>query len=166
MNVLKIAEYPHTILRRRAKKVTKSNKKIRKFAEDLANTMYAVKGIGISAPQVGILHQIIAVDVGEGLLIVINPRLIHKEGEQVDIEGCLSLPSMVGHVKRADKVVLEGLDIDGEFIKIETEGLLARVIQHEVDHLNGILIIDRAIEFAVENEKNPVETMIKSNINY
>jgi len=166
MGVLKIAEYPHTILRRRAKKVTKFDKKIRQFVNNLASTMYVAKGVGISAPQVGALHQIIGVDVGEGFLVVVNPGLIHKEEEQVDIEGCLSLPSMVGNVKRANKVVIEGLDADGKFIKIEAEGLLARVIQHEIDHLNGILIIDRAIEFAVGNENNPEKTVIKSNINY
>lgn len=166
MGVLKIAEYPHTILRRRAKKVTKFDRKIRQFVDDLAKTMYAANGVGISGPQVGVLHQIIGVDVGEGFLAIINPRLICKEGEQVDIEGCLSLPSMVGNVKRASKVVIEGLDTDGKFIKIEAEGLLARVLQHEIDHLNGILIIDRAIEFAVGNEKYLENTVIKSNINY
>jgi peptide deformylase len=143
MAVLEIAKYPHTILRRRTNKVTRFGKELKRFVDDLVETMYAAKGVGLAASQVGVLYKIIGLDIGEGFSAIINPRLVYREGEQVDIEGCLSLPGMVGKVKRAQKVIVEGLTPKRESIKLEAQNLLARVLQHEIDHLEGILFIDR-----------------------
>jgi len=166
MAVLEIAKYPHTILRRRTNKVTRFGKELELFVDDLAETMYAADGLGLAAPQVSVLYHIIGIDVGEGFLTIINPRLVHKAGEQVGIGGCLSIPGFEGEVKRAHKVIVEGLDIAGESIKVEGEGLLARALQHEIDHLNGILFIDRAEESTLRKISSTKETLVAINSRY
>jgi len=118
-----------------------------KLLSSMARTMYSAKGVGLAAPQVGISESLIVVDAGCGLYKLINPKIMKKEGSQVSEEGCLSIPGAVIKVKRANKIVLEALDPEGKLVKIEAEGLLACVFQHEIDHLEGKLIVDYASFF-------------------
>ncbi|HOB22485.1 MAG: peptide deformylase [Firmicutes bacterium] len=134
------------ILRQRAKPVPKVTKKINKLLKDMLHTMYSAQGVGLAAPQVGKNLRLVVVDVGEGPLCLVNPVLDQFEGTQLDQEGCLSLPGVVGDVRRAAKVRVEALDENGKPVRFIAEGLLARCLQHEVDHLDGILFIDRAIK--------------------
>lgn len=108
--------------------------------------MYAADGVGLAAPQVGILKRIAVVDVGEGPLNLINPEIIETEGQYIDEEGCLSIPGRQGKVLRPEKVRVEALNEKGEKFTLEGEGLLARALCHEIDHLDGILFIDKLIE--------------------
>ena len=110
----------------------------------MAETMYHADGIGLAAPQVGVLKRIIVIDIGDGLIELINPTIIFEEGEQFEAEGCLSVPGLAGRVKRPSHVIVEGLDRHGEEVEIEGFGLLARALCHEIDHLDGILFIDKA----------------------
>lgn len=141
------------ILRKRSKEVTEITPKILTLIEDMIETMHNAEGVGLAAPQVGILRRVIVVDIGDerGSIPLINPRLIKLKGEQVDPEGCLSIPGVQGEVSRPQTVVVEGMNPGGKEIKIECEGLLARVFCHEIDHLDGILFIDKVIEF-IEDE--------------
>jgi len=137
----------HPALRAKAEPVQKVNSQVRRIIRDMRETMKAAPGIGLAAPQVGVLQQIIVYDTGEpgcaGALV--NPRIVHAEGEAADVEGCLSIPGLQGTVPRAERVIVRGLDGHGRKVEIDASGLLARVLQHEIDHLYGILFIDRAI---------------------
>jgi peptide deformylase len=133
--------YPDPILRKKALPVKNIDGQVKKIADRMAEAMYANKGIGLAAPQIGILSQIIVVDLGEGLNILINPEVIGGEGESVLEEGCLSLPNIEVPVKRKDKVFIRAWDLDGKEMNLELIGFPSRVYQHEIDHLKGILII-------------------------
>ena len=113
------------------------------MTRDMLETMYAASGVGLAAPQVGVQQRVIVVDVGENPITLVNPEITTAEGEQVGLEGCLSLPDLVGEVRRAEWVVAKGLNRHGKPITVEGEGLLARALQHEIDHLDGILFIAR-----------------------
>ena len=115
--------------------------------EDMFDTMYEAYGVGLAAPQVGILKRLVVIDTYEGQpLVLINPKIVEKDGEQIGDEGCLSLPGKVAVVKRPNHVVCEALDQDMNPIRVEGEGLLARAICHELDHLDGVLYPDVAEE--------------------
>jgi peptide deformylase len=133
--------YPDPILRKKALPVKNIDGQVKKIADRMAEAMYANKGIGLADPQIGILSQIIVVDLGEGLNILINPEVIGGEGESVLEEGCLSLPNIEVPVKRKDKVFIRAWDLDGKEMNLELIGFPSRVYQHEIDHLKGILII-------------------------
>lgn len=141
-----IVKDPDPVLREKSKPVTKITPNIHKLLDDMADTMYDAEGVGLAAPQIGILKRVIVIDVGDehGLIEMINPELIHKEGEQLGSEGCLSIPGLRGDVKRAMKVTVKGLDRNGNEIVITGTELLARAFQHEIDHLNGVLFTDLA----------------------
>ncbi|MNC15023.1 Peptide deformylase 1 [compost metagenome] len=142
-----IVKEPDPVLREHAKPVPKITPNIHKLLDDMADTMYEAQGVGLAAPQVGILKRVIVMDCGEeygGLIELINPEIIKKEGEQFGPEGCLSIPGLQGDVRRAQKCTVKGWDRNGQEIEIEGEDLLARCIQHEVDHLNGVLFLDVA----------------------
>jgi peptide deformylase len=109
--------------------------------------MYKAEGVGLAAPQVGILRRVVVIDVGEGLLKLVNPQVIAYSGEQIDVEGCLSIPNVHGEVKRPESVIVRALNEKGEQVEINGTGLLARALCHEIDHLDGILFIDKAIRF-------------------
>ncbi|MFN3479590.1 MAG: peptide deformylase [Thermodesulfovibrionales bacterium] len=149
MALLEIKKYPEEVLKERASSVLNIDREILKLIDDMIETMYAAPGIGLAAPQVGVSKRIIVIDVSvkEGektpLIVLINPEIVSTEGEIDSEEGCLSLPGYITTVKRAERVVVKGLNRDGKEIKIEGEGLLSRALQHEIDHLNGILLIDR-----------------------
>jgi peptide deformylase len=134
--------YPDPVLRKKALPIKNIDAKVKDIADRMAEAMYANKGIGLAAPQIGILSQIIVVDIGEGRKAFINPEIVEGEGESVLEEGCLSLPTIEVPVKRTDKILIRALDLDGKEVRLEVFGFPARVYQHEIDHLKGILIID------------------------
>ena len=147
---LQLCYYGNPVLRKRAKPVTEITEAERQLAVQMLETLYVTgNGIGLAATQVGILKRLIIVDIGEDddetyePLVLFNPEILSFEGEIVAEEGCLSIPNVTAEVKRPEKIVVEGIDIQGEPVHIEADGLLARVLQHEIDHLNGVLFIDR-----------------------
>jgi len=125
----------------------------------MVKTMYENKGIGLAAPQIGLPKRIIVADIGsrEGLIVLINPMILSSEGKEIMEEGCLSLPGIHLDVKRAAKIFVKGLDEKGLDIELELSGLLARVVQHEIDHLDGILIIDRVPHKRLKSIKDKLE---------
>lgn len=131
------------ILRKRSKTVEAVDDGIRTLLSDMAGTMYHENGAGLAAPQVGVLKRVIVIDIGEGLVQLINPEIVDARGEQTGQEGCLSLPDMWGVVKRPHAVTVKGLDENARPVRIYGEGLFARALCHEIDHLDGILYIDR-----------------------
>lgn len=144
MAVLAVKTYGETVLREKSKPIEKITPEIVNLVKDMTETMYTASGVGLAAPQVGVAKRIIIIDDEEkGVIALINPEIIEKEGEMIGEEGCLSLPELYAQVKRFARIKVEGLDLNGEKITIEAEDLLARVIQHEIDHLNGILFIDK-----------------------
>ncbi len=143
MAVREIRTYGDSILREKTQPVTEVTPQTKKLIKDMAETMYENEGVGLAANQIGIGKQIMTVDVGEGLLALINPRVMESRGEESVEEGCLSLPDIKVEVRRAKKIKVRGLNEEGREIEIAAGGFLARAIQHEIDHLNGILITDR-----------------------
>lgn len=144
MAVLEIKTAGDPVLKKIAEPVKKIDKRIKKLLDDMAETMYATEGIGIAAPQVGFSLRMIVVDVGNKRYDIINPEIISREGSAVDTEGCLSCPDLFGEVERAEKIRVKFTTRYHKEKEIEAEGLLARCIQHELDHLNGRLFIDIA----------------------
>ncbi len=143
------------ILRKFSREVKDINDRIKILLDDMAETMYENDGVGLAAPQVGVLRQVVVIDIGDGLIKLINPEIIESEGENIDVEGCLSVPNRVGTVKRPDRVKVKYLNEFGEEKIIDGTGLLAKALCHEIDHLNGILFIDKIIEevFPEEDEE-------------
>lgn len=146
MAVYQVLTVPNAILRSKALPVKEINAGVLRVLDNMRDTMYAADGVGLAAPQIGILKRMIVVDIGENLLELINPEIIKREGDQFGSEGCLSVPGVVGRVNRAKKVQVKGLDRDGQELDIEAVDLMAKVLQHEIDHLEGILFIDKAVE--------------------
>lgn len=146
MAVYQIVEIGDPVLRERAKEVTKFNASIEKLLGNMADTMYDAEGVGLAAPQIGVLKRVVVIDVGEGLLELINPEILEMKGEDIGQEGCLSIPGKQGTVKRAEWVRVKYQDRTGQEKVIEGEGLLARALQHEIDHLNGILFVDKLLK--------------------
>jgi peptide deformylase len=142
MAKLKILTEENPILRQKSKAVDKISKRLRGLAKDMLETMHEAKGVGLAAPQVGVLERLVVIDVGDGPVILFNPELLFREGEERDSEGCLSIPGRNEYITRAHRVKVGGLNSEGKKIMIEGTGLLARALQHEIDHLNGILFID------------------------
>ena len=134
-----------TILRKKSKMVKAVDEKILELLEDMAETMYQEDGVGLAAPQIGILKRLVVIDVGECLIKLINPVIIEASGEQQGIEGCLSVPGVSGEVIRPQKVRIGAQNEKGEYIELEGEDLLARAFCHELDHLEGILFIDKML---------------------
>lgn len=148
MAVLPICKLPDPVLRREAQEIADINGNLQRLIDDMAETMYAAPGLGLAANQVGALHRLIVFDVSHKergprrLQVVLNPCIVDQEGEMVYEEGCLSVPDFAAEVRRHGKVLVKGLDREGKPIEITGEGLLAVVLQHEIDHLNGVLFID------------------------
>jgi peptide deformylase len=141
-----------SVLRKKSRKVSRFNDELQELAGDMVETMRSAQGVGLAAPQVGILERVIVVETpeqdeepGSGQLhVVVNPKLIRGSSDLVDgIEGCLSIPGYVGEVTRHESAVIKGQDLQGRRIRINAEGFLARVFQHEIDHLEGVLFIDQ-----------------------
>lgn len=150
MAVRNIVTEGDEVLRKRSKEVTEINDKILDLIADMKETLYKTgNGIGLAAPQVGILKRIIVIDLGDGSgpMEIINPVILEQEGEQVEVEGCLSVPGVFGEVKRPARMVVEYTRPDGEKAKVEAADLLARCLSHEIDHLDGILFTDKVIRY-------------------
>lgn len=148
MAILEIKKYPEKILREKAALVKEFNSELQKLIDDMIETMYAAPGVGLSANQVGVSKQVMVIDVStlekqHPLIVLINPEIVYYEGEKAIEEGCLSVPGYITVVKRAEKIKVTGFDRNGNPVEIESDGLLSRALQHEIDHLNGVLIIDR-----------------------
>ena len=144
MATLEIRRAGDPVLKKQCQAVEKVTGKIKKLLDDMAETMQAADGVGLAAPQVGVELRIVVIDVGEGLIELINPVLLEKEGCQKGLEGCLSVPGVFGQVERYEKVVVEGLNRSGRKIRVTGSGLLARALQHEMDHLDGVLFVEKA----------------------
>lgn len=143
-NILKEGD---ELLTKKCRPVEKIDERILTLLGDMAETMYASDGVGLAAPQVGILKRVVVIDVGEDLIELINPEIIKEEGEQRDVEGCLSVPGISGYTIRPEKVTVKALDRNGNEIILSGEGLLARAFCHEIDHLNGILFREKVVEY-------------------
>lgn len=142
MAILTILTAENPTLRKKSKEITKISKRMKILAKNMLETLYDAPGVGLAAPQVGVLERIIVVDVGEGPIVMLNPEIVSGEGEMRDVEGCLSVPGRNEYITRAQNIVVTGLDLNGKKVRRDASGLLARVFQHEIDHLNGILFID------------------------
>lgn len=148
MSALEILKYPHPILKQKCEKVDRIDGEVKQLIRDMTETMYQANGIGLAACQVGDSRRVIVVDVSpidpeKEFFALVNPEVISEEGEIEHEEGCLSVPDCLAKVKRKEKVLVRGLSPSGKEIKISAEGIQAIAIQHEIDHLNGLLIIDR-----------------------
>ena len=143
MALRNIRKYGDDILRKECREIHKIDGRLLTLIEDMKETMYEADGVGLAAPQVGILKRLFVIDIGEGPLVFINPEIIETSGTQTDEEGCLSLPGETEEVVRPNYVKARALNEKGEEFEIEAEELLARAILHEYDHLNGTLFIDR-----------------------
>jgi peptide deformylase len=151
MSKLQLRYFPDRVLKQPAKKVTRFDGSIRKLAQDMLDTMYENNGVGLAAPQVGVSKQIMVIDISTSeepspAIVFINPRITKKEGELVGLEGCLSFPGVFFEVKRYNRITVRYQNLSGKEVKLECEGnLLCRAIQHEIDHLDGQLFIDKAV---------------------
>jgi len=134
------------ILRKKSRQIDKIDDRVLTLLEDMVETMYKEEGIGLAAPQVGILKRVVVIDIGEGPMKIINPEMIYEEGEVIDVEGCLSVPDESGNVKRPEKIKVKYQNEEGKEVIVEAEELLARALCHEIDHLDGVLYIDKLEE--------------------
>ncbi|MBQ8044427.1 MAG: peptide deformylase [Clostridia bacterium] len=141
------------LLRKRSREIEIIDNKIRELAMDMVETMYKFDGVGLAAPQVGILKRIIVIDIGEGPKVFINPVIKKATGVQTGEEGCLSSPNTFGNVDRPESLVVEAFDIDGKQVKVKAKGLEAVVLSHEIDHLDGILFLDKAYDIYTLTEE-------------
>lgn len=144
--ILKIRTEGDPVLRMKAEPVKDIDDNMRKLAADMLETMYDAPGVGLAAPQVGEAVRLVVIDVGDGPEILFNPEIVSCSGEVVDIEGCLSIPGMQGTVKRAAQVVVTAHDRFGRRLRLMGSDLMAKALQHEIDHLDGVLYIDRAYD--------------------
>ncbi len=144
-NILKIDE-DADILRKKSREVSVIDERILTLLDDMNETMEKANGVGLAAPQVGVLKRVVVINIGEGLIEFINPVIVYQKGEQCNEEGCLSVPGQSGKVKRPEKVIVRAQNRKGETFELEAEGLLAVACCHEIDHLSGVLYIDKAIE--------------------
>ena len=146
MKKLEICEYPSAVLKKKAKAVKKFGPELQAIADRMFDIMYETDGVGLAAPQVGISKRIVVIDSRqspEEKMVLVNPSIIKQEGEEATQEGCLSVPGAFTDVKRAAHVEVVGQDLTGKKVHFTAEGLLGRIIQHEIDHLDGLLFIDR-----------------------
>lgn len=143
MALRNIRKYGDDVLRKECREVEEIDKRLLVLIKDMLETMYDADGVGLAAPQVGILKRLFVIDIGDGPLVFINPEIIETSGKQIDEEGCLSLPGKMEEVMRPNYVRARALNEKGQELEIEAEELLARAILHEYDHLNGTLFIDR-----------------------
>ena len=148
-NIVKVGD---PVLSKKCRTVEKIDDRIIGLLDDMIDTLYDSNGVGLAAPQVGVLKRIAVIDIGDGLIELINPEIIAEEGTQNDLEGCLSLPGKWGYVERPNKVKVRAMDRSGDVYEYEGEGLLARAFCHEIEHLDGILFSSHVSEF-VEPEK-------------
>ncbi len=150
MATYKVVEREDPILRKVSKEVPKITPNVLKLISNMLETMYEYNGVGLAAPQVGVLKRIIVVDIGDGPIALINPEILERQGSQIGQEGCLSCPDMWGDVDRAQYIKIKGITPEGEEVIFEAEDYLARALQHECDHLDGVLFIDKVKKLKVK----------------
>lgn len=143
MALRQIVKIGEPVLRKKSKVVKEINDRIIELLDDMADTMYEADGVGLAAPQVGILKRVVVIDIGDGLIELINPEIIETSGEQIGEEGCLSVIGESGIVRRPNIVKVRAYNRKGQLFEIEGEELLARAFCHEIDHLDGILYVDK-----------------------
>ncbi|MBW6519705.1 MAG: peptide deformylase [Desulfoarculaceae bacterium] len=165
MAIRTILEFPHPVLRQKASPISVFNEELKDMVADMTETMYDAPGIGLAAPQIGESIQLIVVDVAkleaeQQVLVMINPRIISQEGSQVDEEGCLSVIDLTANVKRFQKITVTYQDLDGNLLEISTEDRFAVVLQHEIDHLHGVLFIDHLSALKRTLYKKKVQKML------
>lgn len=175
MAVRPLVQANDPVLRRRAQRVTSFGAALRSLIADMVDTMHAQKGVGLAAPQIGVPQQVLVIQSTENeedpergeLYILCNPKIVRRRGEEPGVEGCLCLPGFAGEVPRAMTVTVKGQDTEGQPVHIKAEGFLARVFQHEIDHLHGKLYVDRVespeklwtVQPADESDKGEVESL-------
>jgi peptide deformylase len=149
-----IHRHPHPVLREKAVEVKEITPHVLSLLDDMVQTMYEAEGVGLAAPQVGISKRVIVVDIKDenGLLKLINPVIVERSGREKAVEGCLSFPNLAGEVDRDIQVTVNGQDPQGNSVQICASGLLARALQHEIDHLDGVLFVDRVTRFVEQQE--------------
>jgi peptide deformylase len=159
MTVLPILVFPERVLKQKAKRVKHIDGSIKKLVRDMIHTMHAVPGrAGLAAPQVGVPLRVIVIGIPEDKdIVLINPEIVRRKGERTVAEGCLSLPGFFAQVTRSESVTTKGLDVNGKEIKLKAEGLLAQALEHEIDHLNGMLYIDRLDSLEKLQKADPLE---------
>jgi len=148
MAVLEILKYPHPTLKKRSKEVERIDEGIKRLIRDMAETLYEANGIGLAACQIGVPQRVIVLDISpidpqQSFFAMINPEIISQEGEIDHEEGCLSVPDCFEKVKRKEKICVRGISPEGKEMEVAGEGILAFALQHEIDHINGVLILDR-----------------------
>jgi len=143
MAIRAMRHLPDPVLRQKAKRVSTIDNSIQRLIDDMVETMQQVNGVGLAAPQVGVSLRVVVLQIpGEEPIAIINPKIVKRSGEQEVTEGCLSVPDYAGEIKRSASVTVKGRDRNGREMRIKADGLLAQVLEHELDHLNGILYID------------------------
>lgn len=162
MAVLEILKYPHPILKKRSERVSQIDREVKQLILDMKETMYQAGGVGLAACQVGVPQRVIVLDVSpmdprHHFFALINPEIISEEGEVDHEEGCLSVPDCLEKVKRKEKVCVKGLSPDGTEVEMEGDGILAIALQHEIDHINGVLILDRLSRLKREIYRNKLK---------
>jgi peptide deformylase len=174
VSILPIKLYGSPILKKKAKPLIKIDEKDKNMIMDMIDTMYANCGVGLAAPQIGVSKRIIIIDISSTensteTMVIINPEIIKAKGEKIQEEGCLSIPEIKGEIKRSEKIKVYGIDIDGIKFEIDVNGLISRVIQHEIDHLDGILFIDKlseAMQNAIKNKLKHISSLARDNVDY
>lgn len=159
MAVLRIKIVGDPILRRKARKVEAVDAALQRLLADMVETMHEANGIGLAGPQIGVPRRVIVVDIGDGPIKMVNPRIVESQGCATGPEGCLSIPGLTGQVERFERVVVKGLDDQGQPLRVDADGLLSIVFQHEIDHLDGVLFTDKATELrdGTRDEAGPEE---------
>lgn len=154
MALRKIVYIEDELLRKKSRKVDRFDERLHTLLDDMAQTLYEANGVGLAAPQVAVLKRVVVIDVGEGLIEMINPEITFTEGEVDGAEGCLSVPGRRGYVVRPEKVTVRAQDRNGDYFELTGEGLLARCICHETDHLDGTIYIDRMHKEIFDDEED------------
>jgi peptide deformylase len=146
MAIRKIVTVPDPVLRKHAKKVNSFDRSLKKLVADMMDTLHDANGAGLAAPQVGVSQRVIVLSINEKdtttEMAIVNPEVVKRKGERICKEGCLSIPGYVGEIKRSEEVKVKGFDITGKEMRIKGQGLLSQALEHEIDHLNGVLYVD------------------------
>ena len=149
-NIVKVGD---EVLTKKSRRVERIDERLVTLLEDMKNTLSHANGVGLAAPQVGILKRVVVIDVGEGVIELINPEIVEQSGSQTDLEGCLSYPGRYGEVTRPSKVTVRAQDRDGKFFEVTGEGMLARAFCHEIDHLDGVLFMGKVTKWMEDEEQ-------------
>lgn len=167
MSIRKIYQYPEPVLRQETAAIEIFDEDLKKLAEDMADTMYDAPGIGLAAPQIGESVKLIVVDISvdreehRQYMTMVNPKIVAQEGSQLDEEGCLSIPELTAKVKRFQKITVSYQDLEGKDLELTTENRFAVVLQHEIDHINGILFIDHLSSLKRNLYKKKVKKLLQ-----